>query len=482
MIRQTGATTAYNVRHRHEENSSSSHSKAASSSHGRRNSLLRRESNPWAHESDDDRHATVTPRGRRRSATPPAVSEFLDFHDSSQKTTNHPRPESWTQLRREKAPSPTSDSLSNLAESGSERDSVSSSEEHPGHAEVLGRKALIHEVRRLRKKLASLQQWEPDEPEVHTASSTSSKWTILYEVACLGNSRATYYIDDRELEHRHWQGQRQVTNVSSWIRRQKTPFLISRMYSCVHQREQPLGPSEKLVIYSNELDDVIRTWLRSSNGMSIYELHRVYAHKELSAPYTWFFHFGHEAKQMLSDAETPSPDASSLLEYLHTATVAIAKDANDSFGAGKVTAELMPYLFKPGAVVCFEQSGNLIACEQASVLTMSHEDMTLHRKTYECSTSSIAFDGSFRYLAPTVRRITVELPYGQSMNIEDLSVQPLAYISSERRLSLERRGEIFMRCEQQLYVTYPNEGGHHDFVRPRSAVYDDRSPFGLIAV
>jgi hypothetical protein len=480
MIRQTAAVSARNEQHHLEDGSSSSHSRGASSARDRRNSLLGRESNPWVNESDHDWHGTVTQRGRRQSVSPSRQSRGLS--DPSQERIDRPHLKSGTKLHRKRTFSPPSDSY----HSESERKSIPSSGGHSEHAQSPGRKALIREVQRLRAKLTSLQ--EPDDSDIHRPSSMPSKWTILHEVACLGSSRASFYldepvlIDDRELEHRHWQGQRQVTNVNSWIRKQRTPFLVSRTHSCVHQREQPLGPSEQLVIYSNELDDVLRTWLRSSNGMSIYEQDRVYANKELRAPYTCFYHFGQEAKQLLSSAATPSPDASSLFEYLDTATVAIAKEADDTFASGKVTAELMPYLFKPGAVVCFEQFGNLIACEQASLLKMSHEDVALHRKTYVCSTSSIAFDGSFRSLAPAARQITVELPYGQLMEIQDLSVQPLAYITRERRLSLERRGDIFMRCEKQLYVTYPNEGGHHDFVRLQSAAYDHHSPSGLTAV
>jgi hypothetical protein len=152
-----------------------------------------------------------------------------------------------------------------------------------------------------------------------------------------------------------------------------------------------------------------------------------------------------------------------LLDYLNASTKETAREAEAMFASGKVTAKLMPYLFKPGALVCFEESGDFVVCEQVSLLTVAF-DGDLQRRSFELSTVRIAFDGRFRRLHPFVHRIDFRAARDEPLDIADLTVRPLSSISSERREELKRRGETFMRCQKQLYVTYPSRGGHQDFV------------------
>jgi hypothetical protein len=194
--------------------------------------------------------------------------------------------------------------------------------------------------------------------------------------------------------------------------------------------------------------------------------------RELEAPYLCFYHFQQEARQLLSASRdsfgSSSRDAPQLLDYLETSTAAITQEAEEMFASGKVTAKLMPYLFKPGALVCFEESGDSVVCEQTSLLRlfgMPFEGRDLQRRSFDMSTVRIAFDGKFRRLRPFTHRVDFRSARDESLNIADLSVQPLSSITSARRTELKQRGETFIRCQKQLYVTYPCKEEHHDFVR-----------------
>ena len=207
-------------------------------------------------------------------------------------------------------------------------------------------------------------------------------------------------------------------------------------------------------------------WLEACTGLAVHDQQAVYVRNELKAPYLCFFHFQLEAGQIMSMPGSASRDGLALLEYLNTATANIRQEAEEMFAVGKVSAELMPYLFKPGALVCFEENGTFVVSLQTSMLATWFEDPDpdLQYKIYELSAVRTAFDGTFRRLSASKHRIDFGSVGGQPLNISDLSVQPLSCIPDNRRLELIRRGQIFMKCQRQLYVTYPSRGGQHDFV------------------
>ena len=346
----------------------------------------------------------------------------------------------------------------------------------PGAHSNLAHDKLVYQIQRLQKRLASLQHNNTNPDDAENRSAPAKKpWKVLHEVQCTNSNHVTCYLDepklesDHELGHLHWQGTRHVTNVGTWIRRQRQPFIVHRQYFCVHeQRKEIPEPGEKIHIISDELHAILLSWLKASPGLAIYGDEGVYAENELEAPYLCFYHFRHEARQFLSSSknssESSSRDALQLLDYLETSTAAMTQEAETVFAAGKVTAKLMPYLFKPGALVCFEASGDTLACEQTSLLIISSENGDLQQRSYELSTVRIAFDGKFRRLRPFTHRIDFRAARDESLYISDLSVQPLSFIPSERRTELKRRGETFLSCQKQLYVTYSGSEGHHDFV------------------
>jgi hypothetical protein len=442
-----------------------------------------RESNPWASEPHRGWGSTTVPQSKRRSTSKASRLHGYFAPEPSRDRSSSPRRERMLHpprdrsTRRETRHDHERDWPSELSPSSSFDDeslgegSADSANLTAEQAAALEQQTIADQIERLQKRLASLQQASHESRDAGHMGVHSKKWTIVHEVECLRSDRTTYHLDepqlinDRDLGHLHWQGQRQITNIGSWIRRQKTPFVIYRRYRCIHQRDEPLDPDERLVVISDELDEALSAWFGMESGPSLYDRARTYAKRELYAPYVCFYHFQHEARQSLSDAGIPVWGASLLLEYLQTAIATVAQEAESVFASGRVTAEFMPYLFKPGSLVCFDHSGDLIACEQASVLKTTFEDSSLHRNSYECLATRVVFNGKFRRLDPSVRRFNVSFIGGQAINIEDLPVQPVAHITRERRLALERRGETFMRCEKQLYVTYPSEGGNHDFVR-----------------
>jgi hypothetical protein len=282
-----------------------------------------------------------------------------------------------------------------------------------------------------------------------------------------------YYLDapevenDQDLRHFHWQGNKRLVHLKAWKRKHNQPFIVHRTYRCADDWEELSDPSEKVSILSRELDLAISSWLDSSSGSAIYDRDGVYDHHELIGPYLCFYHFQNEARQSLSASGIVSQDAQLLLDYLSASTTPIAQEAEAMFASGKVTARLMPYLFKPGALVCFEESGDLVVCEQVSLLTMLPDEPKegdLQHTVFQLSTVRIAFDGIFRRLRPYRHLMDFRAMGDEPLSIADLSVHPLSSIPSERQAELKRRGDTFMRCQEQLYVTYPSKEEHQDFV------------------
>jgi hypothetical protein len=454
------------------------------------------DSNPWASEAGD-RWPTITQQSQQHSTGSPR-----ETIGSTQEANLRPSlRQRATQIRQRKADSspgkPTrsredrfgrdTPNVRNYEPGGSwEADSEMShsSESHSEDADGfsdsgvhsdLAHDKLVYQIQRLQKRLASWQHNNTNPETGEDRSAPAQPWKVLHEVQCPNTEHLASYLDepelakDRDLGHLHWQGSKRVANVKTWTRKQKHPFIVYRQYHCVHERKEISEPSEKIQILSDELHDVLLLWLEASPGLALYDDEAVYVDRELEAPYLCFYHFRHEARQLLSESGNSSgnsaQDALHLLNYLEMSTAAITREAEEVFASGKVTAKLMPYLFKPGALVCFQESEDFVVCEQASLLIVSSEDRDLQQRSYELSTVRITFDGKFRRLRPFTHRIDFRAARDESLNIADLSVQPLSSIPSERRTELKRRGETFIRCQNQLYVTYPGKEGHHDFVR-----------------
>jgi hypothetical protein len=426
--------------------------------------------NPGASESVDDR-STAALRTRHHSRSRPRKGT-LPTHEAGVRPS---RRQGTTQLRqREPARSrrqtswDADSSLVNSSEATSE-DASSGSDVGSRHPESPGRN-LERKIRHLQRKLASLHHSGTNPDDGRGTSASAKSWKVLHEVQCLNTRHLASYLDepelenDRDLRHLHWQGNKQLTNLRAWTRKQSQPFIAHRMYRCAREDEEPSDPSEKIAILSPELDHIIKSWLDASSGLAIYNSDGVYFDQELKSPYLCFYHFQHEVRDLLSASGSVSQDALLLLDYLNASTKETAREAEAMFASGKVTAKLMPYLFKPGALVCFEESGDFVVCEQVSLLTMFSENGDLQRRVFELSTVRIAFDGKFRRLRPFVHRINFRALGDEPLDIADLSVQPLSWIPSERRAELKRRGDTFLRCQKQLYVTYPSRGGHQDFV------------------
>ena len=416
-----------------------------------------REPNPWASEHDGE-HLTY---GRQ--------SQHLSTLRHNEAARGHQKRASRESLIIRSRPSRSLSPSNSSGSHGEGSDAVLHTEIPLRFVENLGRKALAREIESL-QRLASLQHSDTDLDSAEDTSAPIRRWKVLHEVQCLNTKRWTYYLDEPELEndadlmHLHWQGNRQIINVKAWIRKQKQPFIVYRQYYCVHERKEFSVPSEMVRISSRKLDDAVTSWLAASPGLIIYSNKGVYTNNELRAPYLCFYHFRPEARHLLSASGSSSQESLSLLEYLDTSTAAIAQEAEEMFAAGKVNAKLMPYLFKPGALVCFEDSGDPVVCEQTSLLNVFSDPGEFQRIFFELSTVKIAFDGKFRLLRPFKHRVDFGAARDEPVYIADLPVQPLSFISSKRRTELNRRGQTFMRCQKQLYVTYPGKGGHHDFV------------------
>jgi hypothetical protein len=133
-------------------------------------------------------------------------------------------------------------------------------------------------------------------------AAPAEPWKVLHQVQCSNTRHLVSYLDepelenDRDLGHLHWQGNKRVADVKTWTRKQKQPFIVYRQHYCVHERREISEPSEKVHILSDELHNVLLSWLQASPGLAIYDDEDVYADRELEAPYLCFYHFRQEAK------------------------------------------------------------------------------------------------------------------------------------------------------------------------------------------
>lgn len=359
--------------------------------------------------------------------------------------------------------------------------SASSSSSSIVDAESLGREALIELVHRLREQLDSLHDGKIHASDHLSAPTPTTRWTILHDVKCIHDATLVSYLDepqllyDRDLQHLHWHGQRRLRNVAAWERRQRIPFLITRQYECSYAStiSSAVGEAvhshrytEKIHIRTSKLQNFLKSWLQANEGLAIYGRSQVYVDNTLTAPYLCFHHFGDEARQIVAGSERLASEASLLMEYLTSATEPTLTKANKMFSSGKINAELMPYLFRPGGIICFRESGSFVAYEQASPLKRERADPIARRTSYSCKLRGIVFDGQFWHVEKPRAEITIAAFGDQVVDIASLAVQPLEYTMKERRLSLKRRGEIFMSCRKRKYVTYAEQGisGENDLV------------------
>jgi hypothetical protein len=196
-------------------------------------------------------------------------------------------------------------------------------------------------------------------------------------------------------------------------------------------------------------------------GLSIYESSDVYSGRTMTAPYICFYHFKDEAIQQSKNFDGLEPETSLLMDYLQEATDPMASKAGGFFASGKVTAELMPYLFPPGGLVCLKDLGNWIVCEQTSLLRVVQESGTqrqLRQVTFRCSMSRLTYDGEFRRVTHADQTVSVATAEDRAAVIEKLLIRPLSHVPVDLQHDLNRRGTMFLRFRRGQYVMCPNAG------------------------
>lgn len=206
---------------------------------------------------------------------------------------------------------------------------------------------------------------------------------------------------------------------------------------------------------------------------------------ELTAPYLFVFHQRNE----WDSSRFPLPESSHqqmamLWEYILQSQGAEYAAADSKISTGKITPQLLKYLFKPGQLLVQRKDGEIQGwmCEdwpEAAwcIETASNmQDSTADAKKHERLKSHIEanpkwrldawhweFDGEFHRKTCTLSVfVGAENNREHGVPIDTLDIFPLEYASDAIFYQLRRRGRSFWECRKRALVSYRGDEDTND--------------------
>lgn len=322
------------------------------------------------------------------------------------------------------------------------------------------------QIHRLRAENETLRIHGPPEEQ-------AKAWNILHRVTCEANDTLVTYLDppdanyDKDTKHSHWFGRRRIISGSRWEKdHASTPFVVYVDYSCAkprsyrdrynHQsmdydesdneidagkvsktaREQTATKDESVKILSADLQDFLHDIFTSDDGLKYYKQDGVFEDDSLQSPYHFFHHFRNDImEQCRQERYCNRADIADLLRYLQEAVEATCQETDQLFRVGTVDLSTLQCLFRPGDLICIMERGEKIVRRQESLmLRRDHSDSLA--ASFECTTSGLVFDGSFRRVTQQ-ERSSVQVPSeGSSTSIQSLEVKPFGFLDADSRKSI----------------------------------------------
>lgn len=206
---------------------------------------------------------------------------------------------------------------------------------------------------------------------------------------------------------------------------------------------------------------------------------------ELAAPYLFVFHQRNDwEKVRLSLPESSHRQLAMLWDYILQSQGAEYAVADSKISLGKITPELLKYLFKPGQLlvqnkddemqgwICEDwprviQSGETVPLRQAKTAGVTkHEKSESHARSnpqLELSAWHWEFDGEFQRKKETLSiSIEVGTHKESGIPIKSLDVFPLEYASDATFNQLRRRGRSFWECRKRALVSYRGDSNTNE--------------------
>lgn len=205
---------------------------------------------------------------------------------------------------------------------------------------------------------------------------------------------------------------------------------------------------------------------------------------ELTAPYLFVFHQRNEWDSIrLPLPESSHQQMAMLWEYILQSQGAEYAAADSKISTGKITPQLLKYLFKPGQLLVQSKDGEIQGwmCEDwpeaARIETASNmQNSTADAKKHERLKSHIEanpkwrleawhweFDGEFHRKTDTLSvSVGAENNTEHGVPIDTLDIFPLQYASDATFDQLRRRGRSFWECRKRALVSYRGDEDTND--------------------
>lgn len=195
----------------------------------------------------------------------------------------------------------------------------------------------------------------------------------------------------------------------------------------------------------------------------------------LPAPYLFIYHSRSTIQNLMQDLpDRAQRQLSLILDYIYSEHGTEYKAADLLLAKGKIALPYFKYLFKPGDVLVSGKDKairgfisksspiNSYFRQQSEPSPYGRSKLSKGTKiqTFDIDVWSWTFSGTFRRLIGKLK-LDFDANDLSEMNIDDLGVRPLKYVSDTVAQTLKRRGETFWKCRSRYFVSY-NEDVNRD--------------------
>ncbi|KAI2780238.1 hypothetical protein F4815DRAFT_470573 [Daldinia loculata] len=350
----------------------------------------------------------------------------------------------------------------------------------------------------LRENLKSLQACISDFRTTGVLPSPEPRFQIVYRVTAPKSFTRMYLDEPQWIEGENAKGEAlagnlPVRDIQSYLERNpEICFVVYRDFSVPVSRKKdvdhtlsvPKQSSEMIETTSMDLTTTITKFMSyydfgadavdEIGGTDVPDHHSTDADgsTELLAPYPAFYHASRRAMdpflELLKYSEKQQFQL--LLDYVMSHFGNEYNDAEEIIRNGRITKRYFQYLFKPGDVIVQKETNEArgLICSSWVTEERVKDDK---RKTsgkvsmiqYTIKARYWTFDGVFSRKT-TDLKWEIDDSYNSKLEIDGLSICPLAYVNENLTAKLRRRGEWIWKCRTKQLVSYHEDGNRqlHD--------------------
>lgn len=224
--------------------------------------------------------------------------------------------------------------------------------------------------------------------------------------------------------------------------------------------------TEEVFVCSEDLRQTLSDCFANDDGLKAYQRPDFIFDGLFRAPYIMYYHFRHLFSQSSDSLRSGilKDQCNKLISYLDSCTSTQKARADKMFKAGKVTAEYIPYLFKPGQLLLQQSEHGLRAVKQKSIVREAQTSQqpvkrrdagnAKLRRSWDLDVEIVSFDGKF---SVGIELESFTFPsISDPVDIKDLKVYPLEFADPCTRRTLLERGRLFWGCRNGRYMAGPS--------------------------